>query len=107
MLNPEAIAKLISRVALHDRPAFDLLYKHTCTKLFGVLLRLLRDRAEAEDGGMHVVQTVGGCNFVVMINDGWIQIRDGQGNIATVTIADVAQSNGVIHVIDRVLLPAS
>jgi len=28
------------------------------------------------------------------------------GNIANVTIADVKQSNGVIHVIDAVLLPA-
>ena len=34
-------------------------------------------------------------------------IRDGQGNVANVTIADVDQSNGVIHVIDKVLLPAS
>jgi uncharacterized surface protein with fasciclin (FAS1) repeats len=36
-----------------------------------------------------------------------IMIRDGQGNVANVTIADVDQSNGVIHVIDKVLLPAS
>ena len=34
-------------------------------------------------------------------------IVDEQGNEATVTIADVHQSNGVIHVIDTVLLPAS
>ena len=34
-------------------------------------------------------------------------ISDGQGNVADVTIADVQQSNGVIHVIDKVLLPAS
>jgi uncharacterized surface protein with fasciclin (FAS1) repeats len=39
--------------------------------------------------------------------DGMVQITDGQGNVATVTIADVKQSNGVIHVIDTVLLPAS
>jgi uncharacterized surface protein with fasciclin (FAS1) repeats len=31
---------------------------------------------------------------------------DGKGNTATVTIADVKQSNGVIHVIDTVLLPS-
>ncbi len=36
-----------------------------------------------------------------------IMIKDGQGNVAHVTIADVKQSNGVIHVIDHVLLPAS
>ena len=36
-----------------------------------------------------------------------ITVTDGQGNVANVTIADVKQSNGVIHVIDTVLLPAS
>ncbi len=36
-----------------------------------------------------------------------IMIKDGQGNVANVTIADVKQSNGVIHVIDTVLLPAN
>jgi uncharacterized surface protein with fasciclin (FAS1) repeats len=42
-----------------------------------------------------------------MVEDGIIEIEDEQGNVADVTIADVAQSNGVIHVIDKVLLPAS
>jgi uncharacterized surface protein with fasciclin (FAS1) repeats len=59
------------------------------------------------DGGMHKVSTVGGCEFTLMTKDGKVMIEDGQGNVATVTIADVKQSNGVIHVIDTVLLPAS
>ena len=58
------------------------------------------------DGGMHKVATVGGCEFTLMSKDGKVMIEDGQGNVATVTIADVEQSNGVIHVIDTVLLPA-
>ena len=58
------------------------------------------------DGGAHKVGTVGGCEFTAMTKDGAVMIEDGQGNIATVTIADVNQSNGVIHVIDTVLLPA-
>jgi uncharacterized surface protein with fasciclin (FAS1) repeats len=41
-----------------------------------------------------------------MMDGDKIQIKDGQNNVATVTIADVKQSNGVIHVIDTVLLPA-
>jgi uncharacterized surface protein with fasciclin (FAS1) repeats len=41
-----------------------------------------------------------------MAKDGVVMIKDGMGNLATVTIADVKQSNGVIHVIDTVLLPA-
>ena len=59
------------------------------------------------DGGKHKVTTVGGCEFTLSTMDGKVMIEDGQGNMATVTIADVMQSNGVIHVIDTVLLPAS
>jgi uncharacterized surface protein with fasciclin (FAS1) repeats len=60
----------------------------------------------ADDGGSHMVKTVGGCEFTAMAKDGMVMIKDGQGNVATVTVADVVQSNGVIHVIDTVLLPA-
>ena len=38
---------------------------------------------------------------------GKITLTDETGGVATVTIADVKQSNGVIHVIDKVLLPKS
>jgi len=34
-----------------------------------------------------------------------VMVTDAQGNAAKVTIADVYQSNGVIHVIDKVLMP--
>jgi len=61
----------------------------------------------ADDGGMHTVKTVGGCEFTAMVEGDAIKIKDGQGNVATVEIADVKQSNGVIHVIDTVLLPAN
>ncbi|MBB3712059.1 putative surface protein with fasciclin (FAS1) repeats [Limimaricola variabilis] len=61
----------------------------------------------ADDGGMHEVETVGGCKFMVSEGeDGTIMITDGQDRTANVTVADVKQSNGVIHVIDGVLLPA-
>ncbi|MCC0025549.1 MAG: fasciclin domain-containing protein [Zhengella sp.] len=65
------------------------------------------EKMVADDGGMHPVKTVGGCEFTAMEKDGKLMIKDGQGNVATVTTADVRQSNGVIHVIDTVLLPAS
>ncbi|NEY89141.1 fasciclin domain-containing protein [Tabrizicola oligotrophica] len=61
----------------------------------------------ADDGGMHTVKTVGGCEFTAMVEGDKVQIKDGQGGVATVAIADVLQKNGVIHVIDSVLLPAS
>lgn len=60
----------------------------------------------ADDGGMHEVTTVGGCVLQVSVDDGIVTITDETGGIAHVTIADVVQSNGVIHVIDAVLLPA-
>ena len=60
-----------------------------------------------DDKGAHPVKTVGGCEFTAMRDGDKIMIKDGQGNVANVTIADVKQSNGVIHVIDAVLLPAS
>ena len=59
----------------------------------------------AADGGSHAVTTVGGCVFNVSSSGGQIMIEDEQGRMATVTIADVDQSNGVIHVIDKVLVP--
>ena len=43
------IAGLIARVALRDRAAFGDLYGRTSAKLFGVCLRILRDRSEAEE----------------------------------------------------------
>jgi RNA polymerase sigma-70 factor, ECF subfamily len=43
------LAALIARVALGDRAAFSDLYDRTSPKLFAVCLRIVRDRAEAED----------------------------------------------------------
>jgi uncharacterized surface protein with fasciclin (FAS1) repeats len=59
----------------------------------------------ADDGGTHPVPTLGGCTLQATYADGKMFLTDENGNKATVTIADVAQSNGVIHVIDTVLLP--
>jgi uncharacterized surface protein with fasciclin (FAS1) repeats len=58
-----------------------------------------------EDGGTHEVTTVGGCKLWLKMDGDWLTITDEAGGVARVTIADVMQSNGVIHVIDKVLLP--
>lgn len=53
--SPEALARqdtlatLLSRTALGDRVAFDTLYRQTSAHLLGVVLRIQRDRAQAED----------------------------------------------------------
>ncbi|TAJ85341.1 MAG: fasciclin domain-containing protein [Reyranella sp.] len=59
----------------------------------------------ADDKGAHPVKTVGGCVLQAKMMGDKITLTDENGNVATVTIADVRQSNGVIHVIDTVLLP--
>jgi len=58
-----------------------------------------------DDGGEHDIKTVGGCVLKAKENMGKITLTDEAGGTATVTIADVKQSNGVIHVVDKVLLP--
>ena len=58
-----------------------------------------------DDGGAHKVKTVGGCELTLKDDGGKVTVTDENGNVANVTIADVEQSNGVIHVIDKVLLP--
>ncbi|OCO98282.1 MULTISPECIES: fasciclin domain-containing protein [unclassified Ensifer] len=58
-----------------------------------------------DDGGAHDVKTVGGCVLKAKEDGGKLTLTDETGGTATVTIADVKQSNGVIHVIDKVLLP--
>ena len=60
----------------------------------------------ADGGGKHVIETLGGCKLTAKAMNGMITLTDETGGTATVTIADVVQSNGVIHVIDKVLLPA-
>jgi uncharacterized surface protein with fasciclin (FAS1) repeats len=59
----------------------------------------------ADDGGQHEVTTVGGCKLWLKMDGDMLTITDENGGTANVTIADVVQSNGVIHVIDAVLLP--
>lgn len=58
-----------------------------------------------DDDGNHPVPTLGGCELAAKMDGNDITLTDENGNVATVTIADVEQSNGVIHVIDTVMLP--
>jgi uncharacterized surface protein with fasciclin (FAS1) repeats len=56
-------------------------------------------------GGKFVAKTVAGGELTFSLKGKKVQITDANGGKAYVTIADVNQSNGVIHVIDKVLLP--
>jgi len=59
-----------------------------------------------QNGGRATPSTVqGGTLTVTAAGRSRLQIIDAKGDVATVTISDVNQSNGVIHVVDTVLLP--
>ena len=57
-------------------------------------------------GGKATLKTVSGGTLTAMKSGSGIAVTDEKGGVAKVTIADVKQSNGVIHVVDKVLLPA-
>ncbi len=52
-----------------------------------------------------MVTTVNGEQFEVKISNNTVTIKDAQGNAATVVLTDVQATNGVIHVLDKVILP--
>jgi uncharacterized surface protein with fasciclin (FAS1) repeats len=63
-------------------------------------------KAVKDGEGMAKLKTVAGADIIVkQAGAGKLSITDAKGGVALVTIADVLQSNGVIHVIDTVLLP--
>jgi uncharacterized surface protein with fasciclin (FAS1) repeats len=63
--------------------------------------------AISKGNGTATFTTVAGGKLTAKLNDGGVQLTDENGRTALVTIADVNQSNGVIHVIDTVILPKS
>ena len=63
-------------------------------------------RAEVQaGGGKATLKTVEGDTLTVTEKARRLEIVDEKGDMSTVTIPDVNQSNGVIHVVDTVLLP--
>jgi uncharacterized surface protein with fasciclin (FAS1) repeats len=56
-------------------------------------------------GGKATLTTVEGGTLTASMEGGKIVLTDEKGGQATVTIADVYQSNGIIHVVNAVLLP--
>jgi uncharacterized surface protein with fasciclin (FAS1) repeats len=66
------------------------------------LIKMIKD-----NNGKVAIKTVSGGTITAWMKDKKVYISDENGGKAAVTIADVNQSNGVIHVIDNVLLPKS
>lgn len=58
-------------------------------------------------GGKAVLTTVAGSKLTASLEDGKVTLMDGNGGKAIVTATDLKATNGVIHVIDTVVLPAA
>jgi uncharacterized surface protein with fasciclin (FAS1) repeats len=68
---------------------------------FNALAKLIK-----KGNGKAELKTVAGGRLTAMMNGPHnIQLQDEKGNVANISTYDVYQSNGVIHVIDRVLMP--
>lgn len=91
LLKPENKAKLTSVLTYHVVPGkWDA----------AAVSKMIKD-----GGGMASIKTVAGGTLVAKAAGGKVTLTDEMGGVANVTIADVYQSNGVIHVVDKVLLP--
>jgi uncharacterized surface protein with fasciclin (FAS1) repeats len=91
LLKPENKDKLVKILTYHVVSA---------GALSDTIKKMIKD-----DGGKHTISTVSGGKLIAMMKGDKIMLQDENGGVATVTIANVKQSNGVIHVVDHVLLP--
>ncbi len=92
LLKPENKSELVNVLTYHVVPG-----DYNSTELRSMILA---------GGGVARLKTVEGEPLEIMMNGSTnMVVKDAKGGIADITIADVHQSNGVIHVIDHVLLP--
>ncbi len=62
-------------------------------------------KAIKDGGGKATLKTVSGGSIVASLENGKVVLTDEKGGVATVVAADLNASNGVIHVVDGVVLP--
>lgn len=93
LLKPDMKAQLTGVLTYHVVPG-----THTSSDIMGAIKK---------GGGMAMMKTVEGDELTFMMDGDKLAIKDANGGVSHVTIADVIQSNGVIHSVDKVLLPKS
>ncbi len=91
LLKPENKDKLTAILTYHVVPG-----TLTAKDLMGMV---------AQGGGKAELKTIQGGMLTVTMAGKGLDVTDEKGDVAKVTEADVLQSNGVIHVIDTVLIP--
>lgn len=92
LLKPENKAKLQGILTYHVVPS-----KATAEAVVGLI---------KQGGGHAKVKTVQGDELTLKLAGDKVTVTDAKGNTATVVQADVMSSNGVVHVIDAVLMPS-
>lgn len=91
LLKPENKAALVKVLTYHVVP--------------GRMDSVALGQAISTGGGVTTLITVEGAKLTVTMPGGVFTVTDEKGGVAHVTIGNVNQSNGVIHVVDKVLLP--
>lgn len=91
LMLPENKAKLTSILTYHVIPG-----KWSAAQI---------SKAIKDGKGMYIAKSVQSGDLTFWMKGKDVYVKDAQGNSAKVTVADVNQSNGVIHVIDAVLMP--
>ena len=90
LLKPENKSQLVGVLTYHVVPG-----RYTAKDLIEMVKR---------DGGKTMLKTVEGDELTFESRDGALWVTDANGDSAKITIKNVMQSNGVIHVIDTVLM---
>jgi uncharacterized surface protein with fasciclin (FAS1) repeats len=91
LVKPENQDQLKKILTYHVVPG-----KVTSTKLIAMIKK---------GGGQASLKTVEGGTIIAKLDGGNVVLTDEKGGMATVTQADVMQKNGVVHVIDTVIMP--
>jgi uncharacterized surface protein with fasciclin (FAS1) repeats len=97
--------------ALPEGTVETLLLPENLTQLQNVLLYHVDDRllraGDFPAGSTTFRPVLDSERLCITAANGGVTIADGTGEVATVVVADIIASNGVIHVIDKVLLPGT
>ncbi len=97
--------------ALPDGTVETLLKPENKDQLTNILLYHVDDRkltaGQIPNGSNYFKPVLASERLCITKDSGGVTIADGTGEVATVVIADIMADNGVIHVVDKVLLPGT
>ncbi len=77
-----------------------------CSLVTGLTSEAQLQTLVVDHGGSYQLDTVGGCPLTAhLAADGGLILVSASGAVAHVTVPDIKQENGVVHVVDAVLIP--